>query len=133
MLELDGEVWGAANAPVAARVKMFFWSSNWAGMREEQEPGLTVVATRLDGPGTVRTDHATNAAAESLGGEAMLSRIELPTPGCWHYRQLSRRTPLVRRLDYRGLRAHSERPGTITGDGGAGEANHRPGASGDRP
>ena len=83
MLKRDGEVWDAANAPVAAQVKMFFWSSNWAGMREEQEPGLTVVATRLDGPGTVRTDHATNAAAESLGGEAMLSGIEFPTPGCW--------------------------------------------------
>jgi len=83
MLELDGEVWDAANALFAARVKMFFWSSNWAGMREEQEPGLTVVATRLDGPGTVTADHATNASADSLGGQAMLTGIEFPTPGCW--------------------------------------------------
>ncbi len=83
MLELDGEVWDAANASFAARVKMFFWSSNWAGMRDDQEPGLTVVATRLDGPGTVTADHATNASAGSLGGQAMLSGIEFPTAGCW--------------------------------------------------
>lgn len=83
MLELDGEVWDAANSSFPVGIKMFWWSSNWAGMREEQEPALTVVATRLDGPGTVTADHATNAAADSLGGEAMLSGIELPTPGCW--------------------------------------------------
>jgi hypothetical protein len=83
MLELDGEVWDAANASFPVGIKMFWWSSNWAGMREEQEPAITVVATRLDGPGTVTTDHATNAAADSLGGEAMLAGIEFPTPGCW--------------------------------------------------
>jgi len=83
MLELDGEVWDAANASFPVGVKMFWWSSNWAGMREEQEPAITVVATRLDGPGTVMTDHATNVAADSLGGEAMLAGIEFPTPGCW--------------------------------------------------
>ena len=42
-----------------------------------------MVATRLDGPGKVTSDHATYAAAGSLGGEAMLSGIEFPTPGCW--------------------------------------------------
>lgn len=83
MLELDGEVWDAANASFPVGIKVFWWSSNWAGMREEQEPAITVVATRLDGPGTVTTDHATNAAADSLGGEAMLAGIEFPTPGCW--------------------------------------------------
>ena len=83
MLELDGEVWDAANASFPVGQKLFWWSSNWAGMREEPEPALTVVATRLDGPGTVRTDDATNAAADSLGGQAMLSGIEFPTPGCW--------------------------------------------------
>lgn len=83
MLELDGEVWDATSASFPVLVKTFWWSSDWAGMREEQEPAITVVATRLDGPGTVTTDHATNAAAESLGGEAMLVGIEFPTPGCW--------------------------------------------------
>lgn len=83
MLNLDGEVWDAANTAFPVGIKMFWWSSNWAGMREEQQPALTVVATRLDGPGTVMTDHATNASADSLGGEAMLAGIEFPTPGCW--------------------------------------------------
>lgn len=83
MLDLDGEVWEAANTSFPVGIKMFWWSSNWAGMREEPEPAITVVATRLDGPGTVTTDHATNAAADSLGGEAMLAGIEFTTPGCW--------------------------------------------------
>ena len=83
MLQLDGEVWDAANASFPVGIKMFWWSSNWAGMREEQEPAITVVATRLDAPGAVTTDHATNAAADSLGGEAMLVGIEFPSPGCW--------------------------------------------------
>lgn len=83
MLELDGEVWDAANTAFPVGVKMFWWSSNWAGMTEDQEPALTVIATRLDGPGTVSSDHATNASADSLGGQAMLNGIEFPTPGCW--------------------------------------------------
>lgn len=83
MVELDGEVWDAANTAFPVGVKMFLRSSNWAGMREEQEPALTVVATRLDRPGTVTTDHATNAAADSLVGEAMLAGIEFPNPACW--------------------------------------------------
>lgn len=83
MLDLDGEVWDAANTSFPVSQKLFWWSSNWAGMREDQEPALTVVATRLDGPGTVRTDQATNASDDSLGGQAMLTGIEFPTPGCW--------------------------------------------------
>lgn len=83
MLELDGEVWDAANTSFPVVVKTFWWSSNWPGMTEEQEPGITVVAIRLDGPGTVTTDHATNASADSLGGQAMLTGIEFPAPGCW--------------------------------------------------
>jgi hypothetical protein len=83
MLELDGEVWDAANAAFPVSQKLFWWSSNWAGMRADPAPVLTVVATRLDGPGSVRTDHATNASADSLGGQAMLAGIEFPTAGCW--------------------------------------------------
>lgn len=90
MLKLDGEVMDAANASFPVGIKLFWWSSNWAGSRGEQQPAITVVATRLDGPGTVVTDHATNASADSLGGEAMLAGVEFPTPGCWqvtaHYR-----------------------------------------------
>lgn len=90
MLELDGEIWDAANSPFPLGIKIFWWSSNWAGMRAEQEPDITVVATRLDGPGAVATDHGTNAYADSLGGEAMLAGIEFPTPGCWQVTALYR-------------------------------------------
>lgn len=83
MLDLDGEVWDGARASFPVQIKTFWWSSDWPGQRIEQEPGITIVATRLDGPGTVTTDHSTNAAADSLGGEAMLVGIEFPTPGCW--------------------------------------------------
>lgn len=83
MLPLDGQVWDASNTSFPVGIKLFWWSSNWAGMRDEQEPAITVVAMRLDGPGTVTTGHATNAAADSLGGEAMLAGVEFPSPGCW--------------------------------------------------
>lgn len=83
MLDRDGEVWDAGAASFPVSVKTFWWSSNWAGMRVEQQPGITVVATRLDGPGRVTTHDATNAAADSLGGEAMLVGIEFPSAGCW--------------------------------------------------
>lgn len=83
MLDLDGEVWDAANTAFPVSQKLFWWSTNWAGMREDQQPALTVDARRLDGPGTVTTDHATNAAADSLGGQAMLTGIEFPMGGCW--------------------------------------------------
>ena len=49
MLDRDGEIWDAANTSFPVTQKLFWWSSNWAGMREDQEPALTVVATRLDG------------------------------------------------------------------------------------
>lgn len=82
MLELDGEVW-TGGSHLALMRKMFWWSSDWPGQREEPVPALTVVATRLDGPGTFTAGPATNAAADDLGGEAMLVGVEFPTPGCW--------------------------------------------------
>ena len=83
MLSLEGEVWHTADSSLPVGVKMFWWSSIWPGMSQEQEPALSIVATRLDGPGVVTADHATNASAGSLSGEAMLSGIEFPTLGCW--------------------------------------------------
>lgn len=83
MLDLEGEVEAAENASFPIGLKTFWWSSNWAGMRQEPQPNLTVIATRLDGDESVRAEQATNAATGSLGGEAMLAGIELPSPGCW--------------------------------------------------
>ena len=82
MRELDGEIWDVPNASSPLSLKTFWWSSEWAGMRLEEQPAITVVATRLDGPGSVTADGGTNAEAESLGGEAMLVGLEVP-PGCW--------------------------------------------------
>jgi len=78
-LELDGEVWKRSEG---LRVKIFWWSSDWQP-REEPEPAITVVATRLDGPGTFRVGPGTNATADDLGGTAMLVGVEFPSAGCW--------------------------------------------------
>lgn len=83
MLDLEGQVEDAENAAFPIGLKTFWWSSNWAGMRQEPQPNLTVIATRLDGDESVSAEQATNAATGSLGGEAMLAGIELPSPGCW--------------------------------------------------
>ena len=82
-LQTEGEVWDAASASLPIGIKTFWWSANWPGMTHEQEPAITVVATRLDAPGSVRVDHGTNAAADDLEGEAMLVGIEIPAAGCW--------------------------------------------------
>lgn len=50
-------------------------------MRGEPEPAITVVGTRLDGPGTFTAGPGTNASADF--GEAMLVGVEIPTAGCW--------------------------------------------------
>lgn len=80
MLDRDGEMWSAGAITVG--VKTFWWSLNWPGMRAEQEPGITVVGTRLDGPGTFTVEHATNAHRDDFG-EAMLVGLKIPTVGCW--------------------------------------------------
>ncbi len=56
--------------------------SRLGGMRDEPVPALTVVGTRLDGPGTFTAGPATNAARDDFG-EAMLVGVEIPSPGCW--------------------------------------------------
>jgi hypothetical protein len=82
-LKIGGEVWDASNTSFPVAIKTFWWSANWPGMRDVPVPAITVTATRLDGPGSVTTHDATNAAADDLGGEAMLVGIEFPAPGCW--------------------------------------------------
>ena len=83
MLDADGEVWPASGVPeVSVKEKTFWWSSAW-NARSEQEPAITVTGKRLDGPGSFRSDHGTNATAPDLGGDAMLVGVEFPSPGCW--------------------------------------------------
>lgn len=79
MLHRDGEMWSAG--AITLGVKTFWWSVDWPGMRDEPEPAITVVGTRLDGPGTFTAEPGTNAGADF--GEAMLVGVEIPTAGCW--------------------------------------------------
>lgn len=82
MLDREGEVWRFPQGPDHLFEKTFWWSVEWPGMRDEPQPGLTVVGTRLDGPGTFTAGPATNAGREDFG-EAMLVGVEIPSPGCW--------------------------------------------------
>ena len=83
MLHRDGEVWNYfPRGPDHLAVKSFWWSSAWAGARDDPTPELTVVGTRLDGPGTFTSEQVTNAQREDFG-EAMLVGVEIPSPGCW--------------------------------------------------
>lgn len=83
MIDRDGQIWrGLPQGPDGFVQKTFWWSLDWRGMRDEPEPALTVVGTRLDGPGTFTAGPATNAARDDFG-EAMLVGVEIPTAGCW--------------------------------------------------
>jgi hypothetical protein len=81
MIDRDGESWRFPQGADALFVKRFWWSVEWRGMRDEPGPAITVVGTRLDGPGTFTSRPGTNASADF--GEAMLAGVEIPTAGCW--------------------------------------------------
>jgi hypothetical protein len=81
MLRPAGEVWHRLlNAPHTFTNKTFWFSVDW-NPDNEPEPAITVVATRLDGPGSVTFGPGTNAGADF--GAAMLVGVDLPTAGCW--------------------------------------------------
>jgi hypothetical protein len=83
MLDRDGGVWNHfPRGPDSLLVKTFWWSTDWAGSADEPEPSITVVGTRLDGPGTFTAGPGTNASRDDFG-DAMLVGMEIPTPGCW--------------------------------------------------
>jgi hypothetical protein len=83
MINHDGEIWkqsGLPHNPEGLTQKTFWWSADWpAGA--EPEPAITVVGTRLDGPGSFTHSPGTNASADF--GTAMLVGIDFPSPGCW--------------------------------------------------
>jgi hypothetical protein len=81
MLDHEGEVWRFPVGPDHLSEKLFWWSVEWPGVREEQQPGISVVGTRLDSAGTFTAGPGTNANADF--GEAMLVGVEIPSPGCW--------------------------------------------------
>jgi hypothetical protein len=81
MLDREGEVWRFPVGPDHLSQKLFWWSVDWAGMRDDPQPRISVVGTRLDAPGTFTAGPGTNASADF--GEAMLVGVEIPSPGCW--------------------------------------------------
>lgn len=82
MIDRDGEVWPFPTGADGFVQKTFWWSLEWAGWTNDPEPAITVVGTRLDGPGTFTSGPGTNAFREDFG-QAMLVGVEFPTPGCW--------------------------------------------------
>jgi hypothetical protein len=60
-----------------------FWWSQYFDVKTDPFPALTVILARLDAPSSpiVAAEEATNASADF--GTAMLTGVELPTPGCW--------------------------------------------------
>ncbi len=82
MLDRNGETW--EHLPMASdglSQKTFWWSTDWVP-EANPAPDITVVGTRLDGPGTFTYGPGTNASAADLG-TAMLVGVTVPTPGCW--------------------------------------------------
>ncbi len=83
MIDRDGEVWNHfPRGPDGLSEKTFWWTTDWAVPSDGPESGITVVGTRLDGPGTFTSGPGTNAHRDDFG-EAMLVGVEIPTPGCW--------------------------------------------------
>ena len=82
MLDPDGEVWRFPVGPDHLAEKTFWWSVEWPGMRAEPQPGISVVGTRLDAPGTFTSGPGTNAQRDDFG-EALLVGVEIPSAGCW--------------------------------------------------
>ncbi len=83
MINRDGEIWKQSSLPhnpEGLTQKTFWWSADWPASAEP-EPAITVVGTRLDGPGTFTYTPGTNASADF--GTAMLVGIDFPSPGCW--------------------------------------------------
>lgn len=83
MINHDGEIWKQSSLPhnpEGLTSKIFWWSADWS-VTTERAPAITVVGTRLDGPGTFRYSPGTNAGGDF--GTAMLVGIDFPSPGCW--------------------------------------------------
>jgi len=81
MLDRNGETW--EHLPIGSdglSQKTFWWSTDWVP-EADPEPAITVVGSRLDGPGTFTVGPGTNASADF--GTAMLVGVTVPTPGCW--------------------------------------------------
>ncbi len=91
MLPVDGEVWHFPRGGHGISEKSFWWTAGYSSA-VDTTPGISVTGTRLDGPGSFVTDPPGTNARDDFG-EAMLTGIEVPSPGCWritgHYRDVT--------------------------------------------
>lgn len=81
-LHADGVWSGLPKTPDGYTQKIMWWSVLYS-LPDELQPALEVSGTRLDADAPpLRFYGATNAMADDIG-EAMLTGVEFPTPGCW--------------------------------------------------
>lgn len=85
ILPADG-IWTGFPRPETSRPygeKLFFWRAGYNALLE-QHPPLTVTGTRLDAPAPplLSDERATNGW-HTPDQPFMLTRITVPTPGCW--------------------------------------------------
>jgi hypothetical protein len=80
-VRLDG-MWRGLPYGGSYTQKVFWWRQGY-DWRTEQQPDLTVTGRRLDAPAPpLVASRATNAFAGDIGS-AMLTGVDIPTPGCW--------------------------------------------------
>lgn len=76
-------MWGPSPFPPGGYGEKVFWWSEDYDLPNELQPDLVVSGRRLDAPAPpLITSRATNAFAGDIG-EAMLTGVTFPTPGCW--------------------------------------------------
>jgi hypothetical protein len=81
LLRADGTWSGLPRASNGYSQKVFWFSSSY-DINAEPAPNLTVTGKRLDASSPqLAASAATNALADF--GPAMLTGVELPSPGCW--------------------------------------------------
>ena len=86
LLPADG-IWGGSPRPAGSNRryedKLFYWRAGY-NARLEQQPPLTVIGKRLDAPAPpVLTDEQATNGWRTPDQPFMLTRITVPTPGCW--------------------------------------------------
>jgi len=95
LLPADGSWQALPRSASGLRQKVFWWRRGFDG-RVEPRPNLSVKGRRLDGKESfMQPPPATNAFSADLGGWAMLTGIEAPTPGCWEISGSYRDTTLT--------------------------------------
>jgi hypothetical protein len=89
-----GEVWtGLPRATDGTLTQKTFWWSADFDVNQELQPAISVSGRQLDGPGRFSSPGpGTNAQADF--GSAMLTRVGIPSIGCWRITAAYRRATI---------------------------------------